>query len=57
MKYENFAVTVEKLLTTLKYKTDLQNDRQDKNNMPPDFRSQGHKNQLTALPKVSRERF
>ena len=24
--------------------TELQNDRQDKNNMPPDLRSRGHKN-------------
>ena len=26
--------------------TELQNDRQDKNNMPPDLRSRGHKNQF-----------
>ena len=26
--------------------TELQNDRQDKNNMPPDLLSQGHKNHI-----------
>ena len=26
--------------------TELQNDRQDKNNMPPDLRSRGHKNSI-----------
>ena len=43
------ALTVQKLLARLKFQRGgqndkLQNDRQDKNNMPPDLRSRGHKN-------------
>ena len=48
------ALTVQKLLARLKFQrggqndsyrmTEWQNDRQDKNNMPPDLRSRGHKN-------------
>ena len=48
------ALTVQRLLARLKFQrggqlqndrmTKLQNDRQDKNNMPPDLRSRGHKN-------------
>ena len=30
--------------------TELQNDRQDKNDMPPDLRSWGHKNCIYRLP-------
>ena len=29
--------------------TELQNDRQDKNNMPPDLRFRGHKNKFRTL--------
>ena len=38
------ALTGPKLLARLKFQTEWQNDRQDKNNMPPDLRSRGHKN-------------
>ena len=49
---KGLALTVQKLLRRLKFQrggpndrmTELQNDRQDKNNMPPDLRSRGHKN-------------
>ena len=38
------ALNVQKLLARLKFQRGGQNDRQDKNNMPPDLRSRGHKN-------------
>ena len=41
------ALTVQKLLARLKFQRGGQNDRQDKNNMPPDLRSRGHKNSAT----------
>ena len=41
---EALALTVQKLVARLKFQRGGQNDRQDKNNMPPDLRSQGHKN-------------
>ena len=41
------ALTVQKLLARLKFQREWQNDRQDKNNMPPDFLSRGHKNNGT----------
>ena len=37
------AFTVQKLLARLKFQREWQNYRQDKNNMPPDLRSRGHK--------------
>ena len=37
------ALTVQKLLARLKFQRGGQNDRQDKNNMPPDLRPQEHK--------------
>ena len=39
------ALTVQKLLA--KRRTEWQNDKQDKNNMPPDLQSRGHKKKST----------
>ena len=53
----SIAITVQKLLARFKFQrrgqneriTEWQNDRQDKNNMPSDLRSRGHKNIQSAL--------
>ena len=42
------ALTVQKLLAKLNVQRGGQNDRQDKNNMPPDLQSRGHKNKITS---------
>ena len=47
MKYESFSTRCSKVISKVKVserRRELQNDRQDKNNMPPDLRSRGHKN-------------
>ena len=43
-KKKALALTVQKSLARLKFNRGGQNDRKDKNNMPPDLRSRGHKN-------------
>ena len=55
MKYQSSGTHCSKVISKVKVSerrtelqnyrmTELQNDRQDKNNMPPDLRSRGHKN-------------
>ena len=47
MKYQSSSTHCSKVISKVKVsemRTELQNDRQDKNNMPPDLRSRGHKN-------------
>ena len=57
MKYQSSSTHYSKVISKVKVSerrkelqndrmTELQNDRQDKNNMPPDLRSQGHKNAI-----------
>ena len=51
------ALIVQKLLARLKFQRGGQNDRQDKNNMPPDLQSQGHKKKTSHLgSKMKSER-
>ena len=47
MKYQRSSTHCSKVISKVKVsemRTELQNNRQDKNNMPPDLRSRGHKN-------------
>ena len=59
MKYQSSSTHCSKVISKVKVSerrtelqnyrmTELQNDRQDKNNMPPDLRSRGHKNNLKS---------
>ena len=41
--------TVQTLLARLKFQREWHNDRQDKNNMPPDLRSRGHKKKTSIF--------
>ena len=49
MKYQTLALTVQKLLVRLKFQRGGQNDRQEKNNMSPNPRSQGAYNTFITL--------
>ena len=40
------ALTIQKLLASLKFQRGGQNDRPDKNNMPPDLGSRGYKKKI-----------
>ena len=56
MKYQSSSTyCVKSFLARLKFQRGGQNDRQEKNNMPPDLRSQGAK-KLTAL-KINQCQF
>ena len=58
MKYQSSGTHCSKVISKVKVserRTELQNDRQDKNNMPPDLRSRGHKN--IELKIETNERF
>ena len=47
VKYQSSSTHCSKVISKVKVsemRTELQNDRQDKNNMPPNLRSRGHKN-------------
>ena len=37
--------------------TELQNDRQDKNNMPPDLRSRGHKKKWSGNRMLIKDNY
>ena len=46
VKYQSSSTHCSKVISKVKVsetRTELQNERQDKNNMPPDLRSRGHK--------------
>ena len=60
VKYQSSSTHCSKVNSKVKVLEGGQNDRQDKNNMPPDLRSRGHKNNadkntgsLTLIPKIS----
>ena len=52
VKYQSSSSHCSKVISKVKVsrmRTELQNDRQDKNNMPPDLRSRGHKKNYHSL--------
>ena len=56
MKYQSPSTYHSKVIAKVKVTdrmTEGQNDRQDKNNMPPDLRSRGHKNNKLKKKKNS----
>ena len=58
MKYQSSNTHCSKVISKVKVserRTEWQNDRQNKNNMPPDLRSRGHKN-LCNISDVFTER-
>ena len=61
MKYQSSSTHCSKVISKVKVSerrtewhnyrvTEWQNNRQDKNNMPPDLRSRGHKNKFQMVP-------